>query len=658
MPLVQTRGAASAQGFGEFAQAAAAVNYIEEVFSTYLYTGNGATQTITNNIDLSTKGGLVWTKGRSTVTNHGLYDTSRGATKYLMSNLTSAESTRADGLTSFLSTGYTLGADAATESTNANGYTYASWTFRKQPKFFDVVTYTGNGVAGRTVAHSLTSVPGCFIVKCTSNGSTEWFVYHRSLTSANYHLRLSETNAEISLTTAWNDTAPTSSVFTLGTDDRVNGSGRTYVAYIFAHDAGGFGLTGSDNVISCGSFTTNGSGAATVSLGYEPQWFLFKRSDDTSNWRILDVMRGGSLTQSSPLTPNLSSAESSFGSFWSPTATGFNIINQAASSTWIYIAIRRGPMAVPTTGTSVFSPLAYTGDATNRVLSTGFPVDMTIISDRNNSSSLVGYKQFLADRLQGNANAFSTSITDPWGGGWGDTYFDFTNNTGLNLSSINSGYLNNTSTPYVSYNFSRRPGFFDQVCYTGTSTSRTVTHNLTVAPELMIVKRINTSGFWAVYANNDNTDYLVLNTNAATVDNITYWNDTSPTSSVFTVGSASETNGSGSTYAAYLFATCAGVSKVGSYTGNGSSQTINCGFTGGARFILIKKSSGTGDWMVSDSARGIIAGSDPYLELNNTNAEVTGEDWLDTDSTGFVVNEVSGSNANTNGATYIFLAIA
>jgi hypothetical protein len=109
---------------------------------------------------------------------------------------------------------------------------------------------------------------------------------------------------------------------------------------------------------------------------------------------------------------------------------------------------------------------------------------------------------------------------------------------------------------------------------------------------------------------------------------------------------------------AYLFATCPGVSKVGGYTGTGTTQTINCGFTGGARFVLIKATSTTGDWYVWDSARGIVAGNDPYLLLNSTAAEVTTTDWVDTAATGFELSNAGGNLANSSGVSYIFLAIA
>jgi hypothetical protein len=100
------------------------------------------------------------------------------------------------------------------------------------------------------------------------------------------------------------------------------------------------------------------------------------------------------------------------------------------------------------------------------------------------------------------------------------------------------------------------------------------------------------------------------------------------------------------------------VSKVGSYTGNGTSQTIDCGFTSGARFILIKRTDSTGDWYVWDSARGIVAGNDPHLSLNTTAAEVTTDDSVDAESSGFIVNQDAGTNVNVDTASYIFLAIA
>jgi hypothetical protein len=214
----------------------------------------------------------------------------------------------------------------------------------------------------------------------------------------------------------------------------------------------------------------------------------------------------------------------------------------------------------------------------------------------------------------------------------------------------------------IYYFFRRAPGFFDQVCYTGTGSVRTVNHNLTVAPELMIIKQRNAAQSWAVYAAPlGATKFGYLNFADVFFTGSTMFNNTDPTSSVFTLGSNGSVNTSTQTYVAYLFASCPGVSKVGSYTGNGSSQTINCSFTAGARFVMVKRtdfSGATSDWYVWDTARGIVTASDPRLSLNTTAAEVTTDDSVDPASSGFIVNQLSATNINVNAASYIFLAIA
>jgi hypothetical protein len=206
----------------------------------------------------------------------------------------------------------------------------------------------------------------------------------------------------------------------------------------------------------------------------------------------------------------------------------------------------------------------------------------------------------------------------------------------------------------------RAPSFFDEVCYTGTGANRTVAHNLTVTPELMIVKNRSVSDWnWAVYSSTlGGTKGLAINLTIAEFTTSNWWNDTNPTSSVFTVGTGANTNASGNNIVAYLFATCAGVSKVGSYTGTATTKQIDCGFTAGARFVLIKRTDSTGDWYVWDSARGIVAGNDPYLLLNSTAAEVTGTDYVDTYNAGFEISSTAPAAINANGGTFIFLAIA
>jgi len=644
------------------AGAAGSALYVDDVFSTYLYTGNGSTQTITNNIDLAGEGGMVWLKARtsggSSFTNHAIIDTVRGKNAYgyysIYPNLSDAQFSptgSSDAVaTAVSSSGFTVGGNV---NVNYNTQTDVSWTFRKAEKFFDIQTYTGNG-ANRTIAHNLGSVPGFIVVKRTSSAE-EWFVYHRSEGATKY-ATLNDVGAFGSNSTIWNNTAPTSSVFSIGTNNAVNLSGATYVAYLFAHDAGGFGADGSENVISCGSFTTDGSGNATVNLGYEPQWLVIKNISTAEDWYVNDIMRGLPIPAANKyLIPNTSAAEGS-GAAIAPTSTGFSTTGLSSSKTYIYVAIRR-PMKPPTVGTEVFSPynttsisLADAGSMGNGVGATamynmGFVTDA--IFQKNKSSATDWYE---GSRLQGNK-------------------YLIPNLTSAEASSVglfwdsNKAALSYSGT-YGTYGFKRASGFMDVVCYTGTGVARTVNHNLTVAPEMMIVKRRDaaTSVGWVVYNSyltSANTSYLALNlTDARTGGNSTLWNATAPTDSVFSLGTAVNTNASGGTYVAYLFATYPGVSKVGSYTGTGTTKQVNCGFTSGARFVLIKRTDSTGDWYVWDSARGIVAGNDPYLLLNSTAAEVTGTDYVDTYSAGFEISSTAPAAINANGGSFIFFAVA
>jgi hypothetical protein len=633
---------------------------IEDVFSTHLYTGNGSTQTITNGIDLAGEGGLVWLKSRSLAEAHQLFDTERGIYNRIFSNSTAAQSTSTNTLTAFNSDGFSIGDN---NISNTSGSTNVSWTFRKAPRFFDVVTYTGNGTAGRQIAHNLGTTVGTIIVKKT-NDVGDWGVFHRSITGTGA-VYLDKTSSTITSDAFWNNTNPTDTVFTVGSSNVVNASGSTYVAYLFAHDPLGPSGDGSDGLIACGSYT----GTATVDLGWEPQFILMRPATASGyNWYIYDTMRGwpvGSVGRG--LYPNSSSAEDDYYNAFDITPTGFKVKEAAtafggASDTYIYIAIRRGPMREPTSGTEVFNVVTQTASAGTSA-NVGFPVDTSICTYRTAYNT--NYMGVVQDRLRGYATA-NTSGTYP---------ALVTNSTqtetalspgnpviyGVNNSQTSISFGTNAATgSTVVWNFRRAPGFFDVVAYTGTGANRTVPHNLGVAPEFIIVKQRASGGTnWRCYHSaNGATNGIALNLDLQSFASTLYWNDTSPTSSVFTVGTSTQVNASGGTYIAYLFATLAGISKVGSYTGNGSNQTINCGFTTGARFILIKRTDSTGDWYVWDTARGIVTGNDPFLELNTTDAEVTSDDSIDPDSSGFIVNQTATTNVNVSSATYIFMAIS
>ena len=664
MPLQATSGAASQDAFGGNG-VAVVPTYIEDVFSTYLYTGTSAARTITNNIDLSGKGGLVWIKARSAATNQRLFDTARGATKYLASNGTGASTTDATSLTAFNPSSFSLGDDSASGDTvNGSGVTYASWTFRKQPKFFDVVTYTGNGVSGRSISHNLGSDVGVVIIKKTS-AAGDWIFWHRSLSTYPQSLLLNTTDAAGVSATYVNGyvDSTTSTTFTVnaGSDDAdINASGATYVAYLFAHNAGGFGLTGTDNVISCGTYTGTSAVGNDQNLGFEPQWILIKRNTAGRDWEIIDNMRGWATNNvDARLQPNLSNAESTSSNVIDITSTGFNFSASGATSLntsgvdYYYIAIRRGPMKVPTTGTSVFAPV--TGNFSSPyTVTTNFPVDLTI------SSSVTGSTRAVNDRLRGGTttsyNYLNTTTTAAESTGTG-AGLGFQNNTAV----IDNNWQTGSNAFW--WNFRRAPSFMDVVCYTGNGSTQTIAHNLGVVPELILGKNRTTAGnnFPATFNfTSTNSSYAFINLTSAGGNDI-YANvgvmTAQPTSTNIYLSASGSMNTSGAGQVAYLFATCAGVSKVGSYTGTGATQTIDCGFgAGGARFVLIKRTDSTGDWWVWDSARGMVSGTDPRIDLNVGNPQ-TNANWVYTISTGFQI-VTTDASVNANGGTYIFLAIA
>lgn len=630
-------GAAGSGGSGKL--------YVEDVFSTWLYTGNGSTQTITNGIDLSGKGGLVWTKARSSANNHILFDTIRGGSKALFTSTAGAELTYSD--ITFGSTGYSVANNST--ATNSSGVTYASWTFREAAKFFDVVTYTGTG-ANRAIAHSLGSVPGCIIVKRTDT-TGDWQVYHRSLANTEY-LVLNTTAAKATGTTRWNSTTPTSTEFSLGTDATVNASGGTYVAYLFAHNAGGFGDSGTDSVVNCGTFTTDGSGNATVNLGWEPQLVIQKRIDSGGNWFILDVTRrfviDGSTSRAAELDANLSTAEGVINGSGYPLPTGFAAVG-AFSTPYIYIAIRRGPMKMPTDATKVFNAVARNGNGAATTVTCGFQADALYIKGRSAALNNTVFHRLLDRNALQPADpaieAASTSLQTP---AW-----DVIDGIKISLGAETNSNL----SPYINYFFKRAPSFFDVATYTGTGAALTVNHNLGVVPQLIFLKRRNTTTTdWQVYAGSAG-EYLVLNSTAAKVtSNTDRWNNTAPTSSAFTVGTFSSVNTG--TYIANLFGSCPGVSKVGTYTGTAATLNVDCGFINGARYVLIKRTDSTGGWYVWDTVRGLIAGNDPYHLLNAAAAEVTNTDYIDPLSSGFQISSTAPADINASGGTYLYLAIA
>lgn len=637
--------------------------YVEDVFSTYIYDAAHGTSPIVNGINLADDGGMVWFKHRTATYSNILFDTERGTSNHLVSNTTAGNATSI-GLGSFNTNGFSFSG----ANLNVNSAAHVAWSFRKAEGFCDIVTYTGDGTSGRNISHNLGSRPAFVMIKRTDAPSS-WAVWVKiDNTRALTALNLNTTSATgVSVSTYWMD-GMTSSVISLtkvadnGSGNTHNVNGGTYVAYLFGDEAI-FGEDADEQICKMGSYTADSSNAYFVNLGFEPQWVMIKKTSGTGDWELLDTMRGfgADAANDEILKANSSNAEASdYGAFIS--STGFYGSNQSGAngSTYIYMAIRR-PMKVPEAGTEVFQPLTYSGTGTfpngtdpnsgvaTRTISSslGFDVDMSITKWRSGGSGTPAPSSSLMDRFRGIYNELFTyeRFAESQSSNTGPR-FSTRASRAFDLHDYGVEQLNKSGQALVSYVFKRAPKFFDMVAYTGNGSVRTINHNLQVAPDLMIVKcRSAGSSYWVVYDKTGTaTDYMYLDSTNAQGAFSGYWNNTEPTSTVFTLGTGNgdDTNASSKTYIAYLFATLAGISKVGTYTGTGTGTTVNvdCGFSNGARFILIKRTDATGDWFVYDSSRGINSGDSPYF-LFNTAAQEVNTDYIDPLSTG-VPNPVSG----------------
>lgn len=638
MDPISSKTALAAAGAGEKV-------YVDDLFSTTLYEGTGNSgNTVDTGIQLDEEW-LIWQKNRSQTGSNFLTDSSMTKTtnEYpsLVTNTTSAQATTAGPATISGSTVEYAG------SANNSGETSVVWSFKAAPGFFDVVTYTGDGTSGKSIAHNLGSVPGMIIVKRTDSTSS-WAVFHRSLTGTHY-LELETTFSAGANSSIWNNTNPTSTHFTVGNSVTTNANNGNYVAYVFAHNDQQFGTSGNEAIVHCGTFNGGGSLNSTtikVNTGFEPQFVLIRRTDSTSDWYLYDTMRGlnDDGNNDPQLVANKSDSEAASFRFW-VTENGFAFDEDmgGSSAEWIYMAIRR-PHKPPEAGTDVFTTAFR--DASEPGFNSGFPVDLAFEHyTPGSNSSYPGFGTRLTGRKQLVTSSTASEVNN--------TTYDWDYQAGWNN-------VESTSTQIFSHMFKRAPGFLDVITWSGNNTvGRAVPHNLESAPELVIIKSRSSTYDWVVWHKDlTASEYLYLNSTAAKANSENFFNNTSPDASDITFSSSGYVNGSGETYTGAFFATLSGISKVGSYTGNGTSQVIDCGFTAGARFVLIKSISISNDWRVFDTVRGINASAnDPVYSLNNTNGEDPNKDWLRPNNSGFEVN-TSDDNVNGNNTEYLFLAIA
>jgi hypothetical protein len=521
------------------------------------------------------------------------------------------------------------------------------------------------------------------VVKNLTTG-TNWETYHRS-TGATKKLELNETSAASTNSGTWMDTEPTESVFTVGSNNQA--AQDNYIAYLFAHDDASFGTDGDESIIKCGTYTgTGGANNATteqagpdVNLGFEPQFVMVRSADSADNWYMFDTMRGFPSNLYGPfnyLQANEPAGEGTFTTYprLKLTSTGFKITagNGAyfnyPGQQYIYMAIRR-PNKPPVYGTDVFNAVSDAGSNSARTIHAGNLVDLQISRSKTNTS----YPWHWLDRLRGPLTLNSSSTSSESGSQVGSTTFDSMN--GIEVAAADGwSYEAPYGGPYIRYFFTRATGFMDIVAYEGTGTNsagthQVVNHNLGVSPELVIVKNRDATKSFFVWSSHttENTRMSLDDTAPSAAGGGQYWQANSTfTDTQFGLGYGVNTNKVGDSHIAYLFASRSNVSKIGTYSGSTSDVNVDCGFAGGARFVLIKRTdaevmdgyTGMSGWYIWDKTRGIQSGNDPYIRLDTVDAQVIDTDYIDPLGSGFVVTSSAPDSLNVNGGTYLFLAIA
>jgi hypothetical protein len=329
-----------------------------DYFNTKLTTGTGSSQAVTG---LGFQPDWIWGKRRDSTGHPTLFDSVRGITKGLESSSSGAEFTSTDYYSSFDSDGFTI-ASGSSGAGNGSGQTAVQWCWlasnttasntdgsitstvsASTTAGFSISTYTGTGSAG-TIGHGLGSTPKMMIVKCRSNADT-WAVYHVDVGATKY-MELDTTVGSQTSTQPWNDTEPTSSLFTVGDWSATNGSGRTYVAYCFAEKKG---------YSKFGSYTGNGSSSdgTFVFTGFRPAWIMIKRSNASGHdWVLIDNKRLGYNPDNNTLLPNTSTAEDT-GNRIDILSNGFKNYNANGSENesggeYIYMAFAESPFVTST----------------------------------------------------------------------------------------------------------------------------------------------------------------------------------------------------------------------------------------------------------------------------------------------------------------------
>ena len=667
-PITQSMMQGAAGASGDAAQ------WVDEVFDIQTYKGTGTTNKRTSSVD-NTKGGmLMWAVRASSIggANRYLYDTVGGRARSLYPDSTSSGDVRTNNedIQSFDENGFTL----ERNNINYTGYTSVIWNWRKAPGFFDCFEYTGTGADNNILNHKLKALPGLIIVKRTDaagdwvtaivwQGGTEYAIGSNSTQFAWNNSNLPQT------VTAFSNIATANTVnvshlqwnggFEVNAPD-TNASGATYMCYMWAKgdsDAAVYGKNEDAPILKCGTYAGNG-GEQFIDLSWEPQFIMYRCINGGGNdWQIYDAQRGVvTNADDERITVNSTGLESSPGDYNDFHPSGWRIKTSNAEVNtsgrqYFYMAIRRpdGIVGKPAeAGTDVFAMDTGAASTTIPNYDSGFPVDFGMRRTPASAQSWLASARLIQEKYL---------LTDTGGAEASDAGGSlFDSNTGWYVDA--SGSTQNSSSQ--SWMWKRHAGF-DVVTYKGDGVyGRTHNHTLGIAPEMIWIKNRGQSVQWVVghsgmnNGTNDWNYYMRLDTTDAKVSDAKFFN-TTPTSTYFKTSSDNDVNQNTRNYIAMLFASVAGISKCGHYTGNGSGQTITIGFQ--PRFLIIKRTTGTPrGWFVLDTARGWGAGNDNYMELNDTSAQLSYDFGAPT-STGFTLT-ASGDGYNQSNVVYIYYAHA
>ena len=572
-------------------------------FNTVLYTGNDVSHAITG---VGFEPGLVWIKRRNTSEDHALYDIVRGINKQLSSNSTAAEATNTspyEGFTSFDTDGFTVNNNGAT---NRAPNTYVAWNFKaggtavantdgtinsqvsvNNTLGFSVVKSTYTSTASYTVGHGLSERPQIVFNKNLDQSDAsygQWWTWIEGVTGTNGdYIRLNVNNGK----SAFSDTFTTDTTIKYSTAFQVTGTNKSIISYAF-HSKPGFSKVG--------SYTGTGVVGNTVMTVFEPAFVIIKKSSGTGEWYVFDNKRlTGSY--SDQLAANSNAAETT-GTYVKFLANGFQLNTAASdlntsSQTFIYLAFAAdGSTATPSLANS-FATEIYTGNSGTQSITTGFKPDFSWIKARN-----IAYNHALVDSVRGRNSTLISDLTNAANpnSGVDKDLISFDTN-GITVGPVNQAYINpsynmvswnwkaggtpsiNTDGTITSVVSANQAAGFSIVKFTSPFNGQTAGHGLSSTPEMIILKVVNASATWYVW------------TPALTSGNSLALNDSRAqnTDLAFTVNSTTFTTNFTNTsyeYIAYCFTSISGYSKVGSYTSNNTSLTINVGFTPG--LVLIK----------------------------------------------------------------------